>query len=222
RQAIAMAINRKRLVEDVFGNFNKIATGIIPPGVEGSRENILKYDYDVAKAKALLKESGWEGKIPSIDMYHRSEQADYGYVVASVQADLKQNLGININIKPMATAAYLDRYNKKTLPTYHMRWGADYLDPQNFLSIFFNTNGNENKFNYSNPEVDRLTEAADVEPDNATRMSLYAQAEDIVLADIAWVPLFYQRDAELVSPRIQGMRESLFGHLPHTTVSMSK
>jgi len=138
-----------------------------------------------------------------------------------VQADLKANLGITINAKPMASPAYLDRYNKKTLPTYHMRWGADYLDPQNFISIFFNTKGAENKFNYSNPEVDRLTDAADVEQDHTKRMALYAQAEDIVLKDVTWVPIFYQRDAELVSPRIQGMRESLFGHLPHTTVSMT-
>ena len=222
RQAIAMAINRKRLVEDVMGNFNKLAGGILPPGVVGACENVLPYDYDPDKARALLKESGWEGKIPSIDMYYRSEEGDYALVAATVQADLKQNLGITLNLKPLATPAYLDRYNKKELPMYHMRWGADYLDPQNFLSIFFHTNGNENKFNFSNPEVDRLTEAADVELDHDKRMALYAQAEDIVLADIAWVPLFYQRDAELVNPRIQGMRESLFGHLPHTKVSIAK
>lgn len=222
KQAIAMAINRKRLVEEVLGNFNTLATSILPPGVEGARQNVWPYEYDVAKAKALLKESGWEGRIPTIDMYHRSEEADYGYVTAAVQADLKQNLGININIIPMATPAYLDRYNKKQLPMYHMRWAADYLDPQNFLSIFFHTNGNENEFNYSNPAVDALTEAADVELDSAKRLQMYAQVEDIVLRDVVWVPLFYQRDAELVNPRVQGMRESLFGHLPHTTVSMSK
>jgi oligopeptide transport system substrate-binding protein len=222
RQAFAMAINRKRIVDDLMGGFNTLATSILPPGVDGRKENQWTYEFDPEKARALLKESGWEGKIASLDMYYRSEQADYRLVVEAVQADIKQNLGITINAKPMQSAAYLDRYNKKTLPTYHMRWGADYLDPQNFISIFFHTNGGENKFNYSNPEVDRLTEAADVELDRTKRMDLYAQAEKIVLDQVTWVPIFYQRDAELVSPRIQNMRESLFGHLPHTTVSMSK
>ena len=222
RKAIAMAINRKRIVDDLMSGFNKLATGILPPGVVGARENVLPYDYDPAAAKALLAEAGWAGKIDSIDMYYRSEQADYRLVVEAVQADLKQNLGINVNAKPLQTPPYLDRYNKRQLPFYHMRWGADYLDPQNFLSIFFHSKGNENKFNYSNPQVDKLLEAADVEQNHEERMSLYAQAEDIILADVAWVPLFYQRDAELVNPRIQGMRESLFGHLPHTTVSVSK
>ena len=222
RQAFGMAINRKRIVDDLMGGFNKLASGILPPGVVGARENILPYDFNADAARALLKEAGWEGKIESIDMYYRSEQADYRLVVEAVQADLKQNLGITVNAKPLQTPAYLDRYNKKQLPFYHMRWGADYLDPQNFLSIFFHSKGNENKFNYSNPEVDRLIEQADVEQDHEKRMALYAQAEDIVLKDVAWVPLFYQRDAELVNPRIQGMRESLFGHLPHTTVTISQ
>ena len=63
---------------------------------------------------------------------------------------------------------------------------------------------------------------ADIEQDHTKRMALYAQAEDTVLNDVAWVPIFFQKDAELVSPRVQGMRESLFGHLPHTTISMAK
>jgi oligopeptide transport system substrate-binding protein len=222
RTAIAMAINRKRIVEVQMGNFNKLASGIVPPGIPGARENILPYDYDPEGARRLLQEAGVDGKIPSIDMFYRSEQADYRLVVEAVQADLKQNLGITINAKPLQTPAYLDRYNKKQLPTYQMRWGADYLDMQNYISIFFHSKGNENKFNYNNPEVDRLTEAADVELDPQKRTQLYQQAEDIVLKEVAWVPVFYQRDAELVSPRIQGMRESLFGHLPHTKVSMAK
>ena len=183
-------------------------------------ENVIPFDYDPAKAKALLKESGWDGKMPSIDMYYRSEEADYRLVTEAVQSDLKQNLGITINAKPLQSPAYFNRFNKKNIPMYHMRWAADYLDPQNFISIFFTTNGGQNKFYYSNAKVDALCAQADVEPNHDKRMDLYHQAEDIVLADTVWVPIFYQRDAELVSPRIQGMRESLFGHLPHTTVSV--
>ncbi|MCC7230928.1 MAG: peptide ABC transporter substrate-binding protein [Fimbriimonadaceae bacterium] len=222
RRAIGMAINRKRIVEDLMGNFNKLATGILPPGVDGAREGVLPYDFDPASAKALLKESGWEGKMPSIDMYFRSEEADYRLVTEAVQSDLKQNLGVTINVKPLASPAYFNRFNKKQIPMYHMRWAADYLDPQNFISIFFMKDGGQNKFYYENKNVDALCNQADIEKDHEKRMALYHQAEDIILNDVAWIPLFYQRDAELVNPRIQGMRESLFGHLPHTTVSVTK
>jgi oligopeptide transport system substrate-binding protein len=221
RRAFGMAINRKRIVEDLMGNFNKLATGILPPGVDGARtENVIPFDYDPAKAKALLKESGWEGKVPSIDMYFRSEEPDYRLVAEAVQADLKQNLGITINAKPLASGPYFNRLNKKEIPMYHMRWAADYLDPQNFISIFFSSTGGQNKFYYSNPQVDALCAQADVEQNHDKRMDLYHKAEDIVLNDAVWIPIFYQRDAELVSPRVHGMRESLFGHLPHTMVTI--
>ena len=79
------------------------------------------------------------------------------------------------------------------------------------------TYGGENKTNYSNPEYDALTSRADSILDEPERLRLYAQAEDIVLQDAIFIPIYFQRDAELISPRVKGLRESLFGHLPHTT-----
>jgi ABC-type oligopeptide transport system substrate-binding subunit len=55
------------------------------------------------------------------------------------------------------------------------------------------------------------------------RLGLYAQAEDLVLQDAPWVPIYFQRDAELISPRIKsGLRDSLFGHLPHYKLELAK
>ena len=104
---------------------------------------------------------------------------------------------------------------------YHMRWAADYLDPQDFLSLMLTTTGEENKQNYSNPQVDALCAQADVmQEKDPKRLALYAQAEDLILQDAAWLPIYFQSDAELINPRVKGLRESLFGHLPHTTVSL--
>jgi len=52
------------------------------------------------------------------------------------------------------------------------------------------------------------------------RLKLYAQAEDIVLQDAPFIPIYIEKDAELISPRVHGLRESVFGHLPHLTVSL--
>lgn len=222
RKAIAMAINKERIVNDLLGGVNQVANGILPPGVDGARPDLKGIPYDPSAAKKLLETAGQYGKIPAIDMYFRAERPDIRIVVEAVQADLKQKLGITVNAKPLQWSAYLDRHNKKELPFFHMRWGADYLDPQNFLSLMLATDGAENKTYYSNPSFDALCAAADIEQDHDKRMQMYAKAEDIALDDVAWIPIYYQRDAELVSPRIKGMRESLFGHLPHTKVSLSQ
>jgi ABC-type oligopeptide transport system substrate-binding subunit len=103
----------------------------------------------------------------------------------------------------------------------HMRWSADYLDPQDFLSLLLTTTGSENHTGYSNPQVDALCKAADGESDQAKRLALYAQAEKIIVEDAPWVPLYYQVDLELMRPNVKGIRDSLMGHLPHTTTTVN-
>ena len=46
----------------------------------------------------------------------------------------------------------------------------------------------------------------------------YAQAEDILLQDAPIIPIYFQKDSELISPRVQGLRNPLFGYLPHYKV----
>jgi len=122
----------------------------------------------------------------------------------------------------MEWGSYLARNDKKELPFFHMRWAADYLDPQDFISLFFTTSGNENKIYYSNPEVDALCAKADSDLNQDERLQLYAKAEDIVLQDAPVIPIYFQVDAELINPRVHGLRNSIFGHLPHYTVSLEK
>jgi len=121
----------------------------------------------------------------------------------------------------MEWRAYLEAWNKSEIGFFHMRWAADYLDPENFLSYMLSTTGPENKIGYSNPEFDRLCAVADGTMDTEARLRMYAEAEDIALQDAPWIPIYFQRDFELISPRVSGLRESLFGHLPHTKVRLS-
>lgn len=223
RRAFAMAINRETLVTDVLGGINKRADSIIPPGIPGHRDKAAVLPYDVAAAKALLAEAGFpNGRgLPKLEMYFREGRPDIQRVAEAVASQLKENLGVTVDTRPMEWRAYLERHNRKDLPFYHMRWGADYLDPENFLSLHLSTNGAENKMEYSNPQFDALTAEADVLIGNEPRrQQLYAQAEDIALQDAIWIPVYFQRDAELQNPRVSGLRESLFGHLPHTQVTL--
>ncbi len=222
RQAFAMAINKDEIVNDLMGGQNTVANSIVPPGCMGHRENAAVYAYDPAKAKELLAAAGFkDGKgLPPLELYFRESFPDVKLVAEAAQRNLKDNLGIDVKLMPMEWRAYLEKFNRQELPFYHMRWAADYLDPQNFLSHMLATWGPENKLGYNNPEFDRLCREADTTLDWAKREPLYAQAEDVVLKDAVWIPIYFQRDAELHSGRIQGMRESLFGHLPHTTTAL--
>jgi len=228
RRAFAMAIDAQKIVDtilsgDVPDAKCPVAHSILPPSVLGFRTNAAYIPFNVQEAKRLLAAAGYaDGKnMPTLTMYHRDGQPDVERVATAVAAQLHANLGVNCSLQMVPWAQYLDKHNKHQLEFFHMRWSADYLDPQNFLSLLLSTTGSENRIDYSNPVYDALCAQGDTMVGNdVERLKLYAQAEDIVLQDAPFIPIYIEKDAELISPRVHGLRESVFGHLPHTTVSL--
>ncbi len=221
RQAFAMAIDKTEIVNEVLGGINEVANGILPPAVPGHRKDASFIQFDVAKAKALLADAGYgPGKkpLPPLPLMYREKRADVKAVAEAVARQLDTNLGIKTSLETKEWRNFLEMRNKNELPFFHLRWAADYLDPENYISFFFNSKGAENKVKYTNDLVDTLTNAADIMPDGPDRMKLYQQAEDIVLQDAVMIPIYFQRDVELINPRITGLKESVFGHLAHAGV----
>ncbi|MCB0825988.1 MAG: ABC transporter substrate-binding protein [Armatimonadetes bacterium] len=223
RQAFAMAIDRDKIVNVQMGGVNTLANTIVPPGVRGHRDKGAGFDYNVEAAQKLLADAGFPGGkgMPALTLTHREGYTDIKLVAESVASQIEANLGVKVEVQPMEWRKYLEDYNNKKHAFYHMRWAADYLDPQNFLSHMLATWGPENKLGYSSPQFDALCKQADTLLDWDARVPLYQQAEDVVLQDAVWIPIYFQRDVELQSPRLQNMRESLFGHLPHTTTTVA-
>ncbi|MFN2114880.1 MAG: ABC transporter substrate-binding protein, partial [Anaerolineae bacterium] len=83
-------------------------------------------------------------------------------------------------------------------------WAADYPDPQDFLDVLLHSDSDLNNTRFSDPEVDRLLEAARVEPDEQRRMELYREAERIALEGAPWIPLFAPAETWVVAPYVHG------------------
>jgi len=146
----------------------------------------------------------------------REKQPDLAKTAEVVKEQLAA-VGVQTNLNEMEWGAYLKATDNREVDFFHMRWAADYIDPQNFLSLLLHSEAPENRTAYSNPQYDRLCEQADAETDPAKRMALYNQAEKIVVDDAPWVPIYFQRDLELIKPYVTGIRDGLMGHLPHIT-----
>lgn len=220
RRAFAMAIDRGTIVNNFLGGINKEAHSIIPPGVFGHRDKGNEIPYNPEEAKKLLAAAGYPGGkgLPALEIRCRQGYKDISRVAEAVASQIKETLGVQVNVRETEWKSYLERDNRGENAFFHMRWAADYLDPQNFISQMLASFGPENHFGYKNDNVDALCRQADAmhESQNDERAKLYQQAEDLILQDAVWVPIYFQKDVELVSPRVKGMRESLFGHLPHT------
>ncbi len=235
RLAFAMAIDRSEILRIALKDQAEAAQGIVPPGM-GYTPNFKPLPYDPAQAKQELAQGGFpDGKnFPTLTFSYRQDQPEVGDVAQVIAGQLKNNLGISVQLRPVEWGQLLNEADQKTtLPLFILRWAADYPDPQDYLSILLHTNKKtgspdhpqedhpQNSTGYSNPEFDRLCDQADVEHDPKKRMALYQQAEQIAVNDAPWVPLFFQKDLELIKPRVGHLRDSVFGHLPQLTTTVT-
>lgn len=217
RQAFAHAVNKQEIVQTVHEGVPPVAGGIIPHRVPGHREDFQGLPYDPERARALLAEAGFPGGrgLPPISLYFRASVEDIRGTAVATAADLKRNLGVDARLEETEWATFLKKRNSGEMPIYFLRWAADYLDPQNFLSLMLHSKAPENTLGYNNPRFDALCDQADVLGDEKRRMELYHQAEEIVVNDAPWIPIYYQVDVELWNPRLRGVEDSAMGHLPH-------
>jgi oligopeptide transport system substrate-binding protein len=218
RQAFAMAIDKPALIRLALKGINRPANGILPPGIPGHDPNFKGLPYDPARARLLLAQAGYPGGrgLPPLTLTFREQMVDLRRLAEAAAEMYRRNLGVDVKLREMEWGVFLQERNRGTLPFFLLRWMADYLDPQNFLSLMLHSKAPENTIGYSNPEFDRLCDQADALMDQKRRLELYRRAERIVVEDAPWIPLFYQRDVELWKPYVKGDRNCLMGHLPHT------
>ena len=104
-------------------------------------------------------------------------------------------LGVEIDVQQVEWATYLQDLNRSRLQAWGgIGWEADYPDPQDFIDILFYSESSGNHGHYNNPEVDSRVEEARTEQDIIRRVRLYNEAEEIILQDAAWLPLWFDME----------------------------
>jgi ABC-type oligopeptide transport system substrate-binding subunit len=105
----------------------------------------------------------------------------------------------------LAPDAYFYTLYEELDNLFDFGWIADYPDPENFLDVLLHSEAVENNVgHYSNAEYDRLLEEARTETDTGRRMALYQQAEQILVDDAGFIPLYHAPDYVLTKPFIEG------------------
>lgn len=209
RRALALAIDKKTLADKVLNGAAIATDRIVPKGFPGYFEALKPLSFNVNAAKQELAAAGSVGKI---SLSFTTGQADFDKVAATVQQMWKQNLGLDVTLNGEEQGKFNDDLTamandptKSNLEMYISVWGADYPDPQNFLTQQLHTGVGNNNGQWSDPEFDKLTEQADVETDQAKRMSLYNQAEQIAIDKVGWLPLYNGKGSILIRPTVKGL-----------------
>jgi oligopeptide transport system substrate-binding protein len=210
RQAFNYALDKQRIMDVIYKKTVPAATGIVPPTMPDYHNEDLKVlSYDPDKALELIAESqyGDVADLPEITLYTTGVGGAPSRMIEAIIGMYKENLGIEIAIQQTEWATFLSDISQEENPyqMYSLGWIADYPDPENFLDVLFHSEKNDNHMGYSNPELDELLEKARTEQDPEARLKLYQEAEQIIINDAPWLPLFYEVEYWLTKPYVKGM-----------------
>lgn len=196
RRAISLAIDRKELNSKVWEDTRNIADGVVPPGIPGYKKGIGDYaKFDVKEAKKHYKK--WEdagGKLSKKIQINFNEGGGHGDVAALIQSQLKKNLGIETELKPVAEDYFRVVAEPGGCQLCRSGWYADYPTYGNFMVDLFSkaSIGGNNFGRFDNPDFEEAIQKAQAETDEEKRGKLYNEAEDILLnKQTAAIPLVY-------------------------------
>ena len=205
RRAFALALDMDKILEVSLKGIAERAAGYLPPGIPGHNEELEPLPFDPEQAMQLIAESkyGSVNNLPPVVLYGLYSIGPVGEAAAAMW---QQNLGVKVEAQIIEELEeYHERRHNRELQLFFSGWGADYIDPQNFLEVLFHSESEENVSAYSNPEVDAALEKAAVERDEEARLKIYQDIEKLILEDLPLVP-FYQGSKKnvLVKPYVEG------------------
>ncbi len=228
RQAFALALNKDIIVQSALHGAFTPTNHIIPQGMPGydttltGPDGVASTAGDPTMAKQLLQQGMQEEgltKLPPVTLTYYPRNQQFKEALTAATQMWTTVLGVTIKVNVIARAKLLGLEDATTgnangLQLWQAGWSADYPDPQDWLSTFFEKGAGYNQFNYGQNNTSAASEQqavqttlaqADITSDNTQRMKLYNDAEQKIINDVGWLPLWQEKQQTLVRPTIHGL-----------------
>jgi peptide/nickel transport system substrate-binding protein len=211
RQAINYAVNKGGIIKSFYAGMAIPAVNPMPPVIWGYNNNVKDYEFNLDKAKQLLKEAGYPNGF-EVDFYAMQDPRPYmpnGKKVAEfISADLAK-IGVKTHIVSYDWQTYKDRVGKGEHSMALFGWIGDNGDPDNFLYVLLDKDNTRtpdagNIAFYVNDELHNILIEAQHSTDQAKRTQLYMKAQEIIKQDAPWVPLVHATAPEAARSYVKG------------------
>lgn len=212
RKAINHAIDRDSIIAAVLNGAGQKANSPIGPRVFAHNDAISGYDYDVEKAKELIKEAGYEGGF-STTIWTNDNPVRL-QIAQIAQAQLKE-IGIDVSIEPLEWGSYLERTAAGEHDMFILGWVTVTADPDYGLYALYHSDqhgGAGNRTFYTNPEVDKFLNEGRTAIDPETRAAAYKKAQELIMNDAPDAVLYYGTDNVGAQKSVKGFELHPAGH----------
>lgn len=215
RKALNMAINKKAIVDAVFQGAATEAKNPIPPTMWSYNDAIQDDAYDPDAAKKMLDEAGvkdlsmkvWAMPVSRPYMLNARRAAEL------IQSDFAK-IGVKVEVVSYEWAEYLDRSKAKDRDgAVILGWTGDNGDPDNFLHTLLGCDavGGNNRAQWCNEEFNDLVVKAKATTDQAERVKLYEQAQEVFKREAPWATLDHSLSVVPMRKEVEGFHQSPLG-----------
>jgi peptide/nickel transport system substrate-binding protein len=215
RRAIAMAIDKPRIIAAKLGGRAVPATGLLPIQHWAYAADVDRWDHDVEAAKRLLDEAGLRdpdgpGPQPRLRITYKTSTDLFRVSIARVLAAQLGEVGIEVDVRAFEFATFFADIKRGEYEIATMQ-STDLVEPDFYFTYFHSSRiptpknpDAGNRWFYENRRVDELTELGRRELDPERRYAIYAEVQKIVASDLPIVPLWHEHVVVVANRDVAG------------------
>ena len=213
RQAINHAINKQRIIDELFGGLAVEAKCIIPPGLV-PYDHVKGYEYNPQKAKKIIMEEGIDLNRPLVFLSGEKPHP----MLKLVEEDLNA-IGITCEYKKVSNEALARAHElQEGFDMYFSGWYADTLDPSSFIKPLFMPDNQTNLSAYENEQVVELVEKATRTTNPRKREELYMEIQRIISEDAPNVPILHPQNGVCTKADVHNVNLSSLAMLKYDNI----
>lgn len=214
RQALAYAIDKESIVNDLLEGTVEVAYTPILPNSPYHNPNVNHYDFDLEKAAQMLDEAGWvvgddgirvkDGERFSFTFMARASRAQRTAIAQVIQA-LYKEIGIEVDIETKEDSAWIESWVAGDWDAIIGGWILP-ADPS--ITGLYACGASNNMTGHCNPELDEVMRASDTELDMEKRKELMFQAQEMLLDEAVEIPIHYMTTPFVLNAKFEGFKGS--------------
>ncbi|KAB2958304.1 MAG: ABC transporter substrate-binding protein, partial [Thermoanaerobaculia bacterium] len=221
RRALALSLDRERLVATLWRGQGEVTETMLPPGHWARHDDLPRVAHDPALARRLLDEAGFpdpdgpEGPRPRLTLTYKTSTDETARLQAQILQAMAAEAGIALEIRSLEFATFFADVQRGAFQVFSLtRTGIE--EPDLYALLFHSRNVppvGANRGRYRNPALDRLLERGGRLVEPAERRPVYLEIQEAVARDLPYVSLFTRTNVAVMPAALEGYRNYPSGEL---------